>query len=153
MSWADEPPDRVITMPRCPSTNALWETGVGKARVRTAKYSEWILSAGWDVRRQMAGTPIIDCRFNCVIEVPVSRRDTGNWEKAVLDLLEHVGVVTNDGNVHEIIIRPVERDDVMVGLWCLPGMSAVRKQAAARRVSKPWRKHRPGLTWKMPANG
>ena len=51
-------------------------------------------------------TPIIDCRFRAgVIEVPVSRRVAGNWEKAVLDLLEHVGVVTNDGNVHEIIIR------------------------------------------------
>jgi Holliday junction resolvase RusA-like endonuclease len=153
MSWSDTPPDRVITMSRPPSTNALWETGVGKGRVRTAKYSEWILSAGWDVRRQMAGVAAIDCRFNVIIEVPISRRDTDNWTKPTLDLLEHVGVVSNDGNVNEVIIRPVERDDVMVGLWCLPELGAVRKQAAARRVSKPWRKPRAGLNWKMPANG
>ena len=151
--WFEAPPDRVVTMSRPPSTNALWTRGIGKPRVRSRPYSEWIQSAGWDVRRQMVGAEPIDCRFNCLIEVPISRRDSGNWEKPALDLLEHVGVVTNDGNVNEIIIRPVARDDVMVALWCLPEMGAVRKQAPPRRAGRVWgspsKNAGKALTWKL----
>ena len=130
--WSDTPPDRIVTMPPCPSTNRLWIRAPGKPRVRSPEYSEWITVAGWEVKRQIVGAAPIDCRFNCLIEVPISRRDTGNFEKATMDLCEHVGLLTNDGNAFEIVIRPRPRIDVMVALWCLPLMDGVRKQAKPR---------------------
>jgi Holliday junction resolvase RusA-like endonuclease len=155
--WSDAPPDRIVTMPPCPSTNALWVRAPGKPRVRSPEYRAWAEHAGWDVRRQLVGVPPIDCRFNVLIEVPISRRDTSNWEKATLDLCETVGLVANDGNSNEVLIRPVAREDVMVALWVLPEMGAVRAPVAAR-VRPAMRRHAPkrrALTWlapgKMPA--
>ena len=102
--WSDTPPDRIVTMPPCPSTNRLWIRAPGKPRVRSPEYSEWITVAGWEVKRQIVGAAPIDCRFNCLIEVPMSRQDTGNFEKATMDLCEHVRLLTNDGNAFEIVI-------------------------------------------------
>ena len=109
--------------------------------------------AGWDAALT-GGVRPIDCRFNCVIEVPITRRDTDNWSKATLDLCESVGLMSNDGNVAELIVRPVQREDVMVAIWCLPEMGEIRKQAAARGTGRPGRtvkRKRPGLTWRLPA--
>jgi Holliday junction resolvase RusA-like endonuclease len=150
--WSDAPPDRCVTMPRPPSTNRLWIRAPGKPRVRSPEYSAWLVEAGWEVRRQLVGQPPIDCRFNVVIEVPISRRDSGNFEKPTMDLCETVGLVTNDGNAHEINIRPMPRDDVMVAIWCLPEMGAVRKAARPRGAGRPGRtmtRTRPGLTWRL----
>jgi Holliday junction resolvase RusA-like endonuclease len=145
-------------MPRCPSLNALWIRAPGQPRVRSPAYRAWAFSAGWELRRQLCGIPPVDCRFHCLIEVPVSRRDTDNWVKATLDLCETCGLVTNDGNLAELIVRPVAgRDDVMVALWCLPLMGGVRKPAAKPRgdgrrdISRRSVKMRPGMTWKLPA--
>ena len=154
--WSDAPPDRVVTMARCPSLNALWVRAPGKPRVRSEAYRDWIRAAGWDVRRQLVGVPPIDCRFNCLIEVPITRRDTDNWAKATLDLCESVGLMVNDGNVSELIVRPVQREDVMVAIWCLPEMGEIRKQAkprgsGRRDTSRRAIRARPGLTWKLPA--
>ena len=155
--WSDAPPDRVVTMPRCPSLNALWVRAPGKARVRSEAYRDWIRAAGWDVRRQLVGQPPIDCRFNCLIEVPITRRDTDNWSKATLDLCESVGLMSNDGNVAELVVRPVQREDVMVAIWCLPEMGEIRKQAKPRGTGREGRTGRavkrklPGLTWRLPA--
>jgi Holliday junction resolvase RusA-like endonuclease len=150
--WSDSPPDRIVTMPRCPSLNALWVRAPGKPRVRSEAYRDWARAAGWDVKRQLVGVPPVDCRFNVLIEVPITRRDTGNWEKAVMDLCESVGLVTNDGNACEITIRPVPREDVMVALWVLPEMGSVRKPATPR-VRPVTRRHAPkrrALTWLAP---
>ena len=152
--WSDAPPDRVVTMRKPPSTNKLWVRAAGKPRVRSAEYSAWLLEAGWDVRRQLVGVPPIDCRFNVIIEVPISKRDSGNFEKPTMDLCEHAGLVTNDGNAHEITIRPVPREDVMVALWCLPEMDGVRKQAppkgGGRRAGRTWSRPKAnGLTWRL----
>ena len=152
--WSDAPPDRIVTMPPCPSLNKLWIRGSGKARVRSPEYRAWLLVAGWEVRRQIIGALPIDCRFNVLIEVPISRRDTANWEKATMDLCESVGLITNDGNSCEVLIRPVARADVAVALWCLPGMDGVRKQAAPRRAGRMRGlpvKGKRALTWKLPA--
>jgi Holliday junction resolvase RusA-like endonuclease len=152
--WSDTQPDRIVTMPRCPSLNALWVRAPGKPRVRSEAYRDWARAAGWDVKRQLVGAAPIDCRFNCLIEVPITRRDSDNWSKAVLDLCETVGLITNDGNACEITIRPVAREDVMVALWVLPEMGGVRKPAAACVRATRTRRHAPkrrALTWKMPA--
>jgi Holliday junction resolvase RusA-like endonuclease len=148
----DAPPDRIFHMPVPPSTNALWVRvgGATRTRARSPAYNAWIEEAGWSLRTQLRGCPPITCRFNALIEVPVSRRDTGNWEKPVMDLLEHVGAITNDGNAHEIIIRPAPRTDVMVALWALPDMGGVRGRPSARRgMRRDWERLKPGLAWRL----
>ncbi len=139
--WAEAAPDRVVTMSKPPTTNHLWRHVPGRKRIRSAEYTAWLNEAGWDVKSQIVGAAPIDCRFNVLIEVPISRRDTGNWEKATMDLCEHVGLVSNDGNVNELRVRPTDRQDVMVAIYCLPDMGGVRKAARARYV---------GVARKMP---
>ena len=73
---------------------------------------------------------MIECRYDMTIQVPISRRDTGNWEKAIGDLLQKVGVVSNDGNVHNLTTSPVDRDDCAVFLTPLPDMGGIRKAAS-----------------------
>lgn len=132
-----EPPSLVINMTAWPpSTNKLWSRAPGGKRVRSKEYRQWLLHTGWEVKRQIVGQEPIACRFDVLIEVPISRRDTGNWEKALMDLCEHVGVVTNDGNAREIRIRPITRDDCMLAFWLLPDLDGVRKKRKASiRVS------------------
>lgn len=132
----------IITLPKPPSLNKLWIT-VGRGRVRSQEYSEWLRVAGWDVRRQMAGVPPIDCRFDVTIQVPISRRDTDNWCKSILDLCEKVGVITNDGNQHRLSVEPMERDDCAVFLTPLPEMGGVRKAPSAKFRSSALRRTRP----------
>ena len=152
--WSDAPPDRVVTMARPPSTNALWVRAPGKPRVRLRLTATGYARRGGTCGARLPGMPPIDCRFNVVIEVPISKRDSGNFEKPTMDLCEHVGLVTNDGNAHEINIRPVPREDVMVAIWCLPEMGEIRKQAKPRgtgqreRTGRTVKRKLPGLTWK-----
>jgi Holliday junction resolvase RusA-like endonuclease len=153
--WSDAPPDRVLTMPPGPSTNALWVRAAGKPRTRSPEYTAWLHVAGWEVRRQMIGVPMVECRFNCQLSVPISRRDSDNWVKASLDLLQHTGVISNDGNLHQLAVTPMERDDVMVALWMLPEMLGVRPAATRHRLAAVSRS-RTGkgkgkeLTWILP---
>ena len=84
----------------------------------------------------------------------MSRRDTDNWVKATLDLCETAGLISNDGNLAELIVRPTQREDVMVAIWCLPDMGAVRRAAKPRGAKGAGRtvtRTKPGMTWKLPA--
>ncbi len=142
----------IVTMPRPPSTNKLWSRGGKGKRVRSPAYTQWLHDAGWIVRMQMVGIPPIDCRFNVQIEVPISRRDTDNWTKPCLDLCQHVGVVTNDGNMHKVEVVPVDRDDCRVAFWPLPEMGSVRAKAKPAYVGRVWKPKPKGkqLTWLRP---
>lgn len=127
----------IISVLSPPSLNKLWIT-VARGRVRSPAYNAWRMEAGWHVKRQIVGMAPIDCRYDMEIQVPISRRDTGNWEKAISDLLESVGVVTNDGNLNRLTIVPMERTDCCVAITPLPEMGAVRAA-----VSPVWRKAGP----------
>ena len=76
--------------------------------------------------------------FNLDIEVPISRRDTGNHEKALCDLCESCGVVTNDGNAHRITVTPTNRTDCLLAFTPLPAMDGVLKQAATDMPGRTW---------------
>lgn len=137
-------------MPKPPSTNKLWARAPGGKRVRSKEYTAWLIEAGWEVKRQIVGMTPLACRFNLTIEVPISRRDTDNWAKPIGDLCQHVGVVTNDGNVHRITITPVDRVDCMAAFWSLPEMGSVRLTARPGRVRTAWKpKNKPGLSWRL----
>ncbi len=139
-------------MPVPPSLNKLWISIPGKKRVRSPEYSAWLREAGWEIRRQLSGRPPIACRYNMDILVPVSRRDTGNHEKAISDCLQSAGAVVNDGNLHSLTVTPVEgRTDVAVCLTPLPGMGGVRGPAKALPNRGGYRKRprKGGITTAM----
>lgn len=124
-----------FTITNPPSLNKLWAhvTHVpGKGRVRSKEYNAWVSLAGWELKIQMVGIPMICCRYNMELHVPISRRDTGNWEKAISDACQKVGVVSNDGNVHELRVVPSERSNCLVKLTLLPSMGGIRSQAVLR---------------------
>lgn len=118
-----------------PSTNKLWARGIGGKRVRSREYREWRSIAGWEVKQQIMGRPPLDCRFDVLIEVPISRRDTDNWTKPCLDLCQLVGAITNDGNAREVRARPVRRDGIMIAFWPLPGLDGVRRVAPPAKAA------------------
>lgn len=140
----DAAPTVILTVPKPPSLNKLWRHEHGR-RKRSAEYAAWLREAGWEVKRQYTGRPAISCRFNIEIQVPISRRDTGNWEKPIGDLLEMCGVVTNDGNAHRLTVTPMQREDCAVAIYELPDMGNVRPPArkgwvGPARPTKPTRR-------------
>src|ERR1700689_3013554 len=100
----------------------------GKRNI-TTEYKAWRDKAGWLARMQLVGAEEITCRFNVTIEVPISRRDTDNSLKPLLDLCQLVHAISNDGNQNEVRIVPATRDDCMVALTPLPEMGGVRAPA------------------------
>jgi Holliday junction resolvase RusA-like endonuclease len=135
-------PDLVLHMPVPPSVNRMYLRSMTRRGHRnlTPEYKAWRDKAGWDVKMQLAGVPEITCRFNALIEVPISwRRDTDGHIKPIFDLLELVGVISNDGNQHEVKVIPTDRTDCMVALTTLPLMGGIRKR---RRGT--WQTSKPG---------
>ena len=108
----------------------------------TPEYKAWRDKAGWLAKMQLIGAEEIKCRFNVSIEVPISRRDTDNSIKPLLDLCQLIHAISNDGNQNEVRIIPTNRDDCMISLTPLPEMGSVRAPAktvwrtSAPRVSK-----------------
>jgi len=148
-------PAIVVTMAKPPSANRIWRNVPGlRHPVRSEEYNAWLRSEGWNVKRQIVGMEPLACRFDLVIEVPISRRDTDNFAKPIGDLCQYAGVVTNDGNVRKVTIEPVDRTDCMAAFWPLPEMGAVRKAAKPVRVAGPRApRKKPGMTWLEPKRG
>lgn len=139
-----------LTLPKPPSANRMFQRAItkrGKRRL-TPEYLAWRDSAGWLARMQLVGVPRIDCRFNVRIEVPISRRDTDNFVKPLLDLCQLVGAISNDGNAHKVEVEPVQREDCMLALSPLPEMGGVRAPARAisGRGARPAPARRGGIT-------
>jgi Holliday junction resolvase RusA-like endonuclease len=156
-------PAVVINFPRPPSANRMFLRQMTRRGHRdlTPEYKAWRDTAGWAVKMQIVGLETITSKFNIVVEVPLSSRvDLDNNLKPILDLAQNMGIISNDRNCVGISITPTAREDVMVAIWCLPEMGAVRKAATPRGakgadgrrdISRRAVKMRPGLTWKMPA--
>lgn len=134
-------PDLVIYLPVPPSANRMFRRSLTRTGRRdlTPEYKAWRDAAGWEVRRQMVGAPIIACRFNVVIEVPISRKDTDNHAKPLLDICQNCGAISNDGNQHSLTVTPADRSDVMVAFYRLPEMNGIRPPyiPPAARKSQP----------------
>jgi Holliday junction resolvase RusA-like endonuclease len=115
----DEPPTIVLTLPICPSLNALWiHPPNHRGRIRSPAYNAWLTEAGWEAKRQLVGVPTIEGSFDAHIYVPAkSRRDRDGWTKALFDLCQRVGAVSNDSGLANYTVEPVERDDVCIYLW------------------------------------
>jgi Holliday junction resolvase RusA-like endonuclease len=124
-------PTVVVTVPRPPSANRMFQRRLTKKGKRnlTPEYKEWRDRAGWLLKTQIVGVPEIVCRFNVAVEVPITRMDTDNFLKPLLDLCQSTHLISNDGNQNRVTIIPAHRDDCMLAFWPLPEMDGVRKPA------------------------
>ena len=95
----------VIDLPFPPSSNNLF-INVRRGRIRSSKYAEWAAEAGWELKRQRA--PELKGPVSLFYQLQDGRdkrkRDLGNLEKAVTDLLVEYGVIEADDNT---IVREI----------------------------------------------
>lgn len=88
----------IIDLPKPISVNAMWRNVVINGKPRTLKskdYLAWVDEAGWKLNAQQPG--IVDGTYALTITVTrKSRIDLDNTIKAVNDLLQSQGVITND---------------------------------------------------------
>lgn len=90
----------MISLPFPPSMNRLWRAGKNGRVYRSDTYEKWRVAAAWDARMQ-SGPQKISGPFKITIRFvrPDARhRDLDNLLKAVLDCLQHAGVIDNDKN-------------------------------------------------------
>lgn len=86
----------MIQLPLPPSVNNLF-VNAGKRRVKSARYTEWLKAAGWELQAQKPAKVSGTFRFTMVAYRPDRRRrDLDNLIKPVLDLLKTHGVIEDD---------------------------------------------------------
>jgi Holliday junction resolvase RusA-like endonuclease len=104
----------VLTIP--PSTNNLFYTGQDGRRHKSKEYCKWLALAGQELVCQRSKQPAVmrDITVPFVIVCEYGRfhdnrrRDLGNREKGLLDLLVLQRVVADDSLVEEMILRWVD---------------------------------------------
>ena len=92
----------VIRLPYPPSTNHLFGSH-GGGRHRTKAYNAWITEALWEVARQKPAAT--DGPYVLTINArrpDTRRRDLGNLEKPISDLLVKAGLVRDDCDAQAI---------------------------------------------------
>jgi crossover junction endodeoxyribonuclease RusA len=93
-----------FTVPIPPSVNALYRNAPGKGRVKTERYRTWIQAAGWDVRDQkpehQPGQVAVCYRLPWPTDK--RKRDLGNYEKALSDLLVLHNVIEDDSKIVDL---------------------------------------------------
>lgn len=108
----------VYRIPIPPSMNALWRIS-GRRMYRTKKYTEWLE----DCRRSLDGQakPAIDTTFNIEIIVgrPSKRRmDIDNRGKAVMDMLQHMDIITDDCLANRVTMMwSTAAEDCKITIW------------------------------------
>jgi len=87
-----------LTLPYPPSVNRLWRSA-GRAKVyRSDVYNTWRKAALWQISTRFKGEPVsvpYKLTINAV-RPDKRRRDLGNLEKAISDILQDAGVVKDD---------------------------------------------------------
>lgn len=136
----------LINVPPPPSANRLWRNVPGMKRpVLDQKYAKWRHDAAWLVKIQIADHHfmLVECRFDLELHVPISRRDTDNWTKALADLAQHAGLVSNDGNMRRVLVIPEKRVDCLIAITPLPDEPGVRKAAKPRHYTPATPRKKP----------
>ena len=87
-----------LILPFPPSVNRLWRASKGGGVYRSAQYTNWRNLALWQLMGQYRGTPV-DTPYKITIAAKrpdKRRRDLGNLEKAVSDILVSAKVLLDD---------------------------------------------------------
>src|SRR5262249_16103565 len=94
-----------LALPYPPSANRIWRRS-GKRIHRSPQYVRWLERAGWQVISQRQGC--IHGPYNisiAAVRPDKRKRDLGNLEKSISDLLVSIGTVEDDQLANEISIR------------------------------------------------
>jgi Holliday junction resolvase RusA-like endonuclease len=94
-----------FVLPMPPSTNRIWRSGKGKV-YRDKNYIQWIAIAGNMVK--VARVKQVDPPYRVVYEYGRKdrrRSDLANREKALSDLLQKMGVITDDCEITDMRLR------------------------------------------------
>lgn len=116
------------------SANAMWAMRRLRSGYRnlSTDYRKWRDKEGWNVRIQTIDAPRITCLFDVAITLPPTRMDADNTCKPILDLAQHVGLISNDRNARDISIQhDPNRSDVLVVLTLRPDLAP--RSASARK--------------------
>ena len=90
-------------LPLPPSVNSLYANVPGKGRIKSDRYRKWLSAAGWAIKEQRPKPITGDYALWIYCERPDQRkRDIGNLEKAVSDLLVKHGIISDDSLAAEI---------------------------------------------------
>lgn len=102
-----EPKKIELILPFPPSVNRLWRATKGGKVHRSKKYVDWRKHAEWAVSSRTKGQKIQGKYTLEIVAVKPDkrRRDLGNLEKAVSDLLQHLEIVEDDYLCEEIRLR------------------------------------------------
>jgi Holliday junction resolvase RusA-like endonuclease len=94
-----------IRLPYPVSANDLWSltrTGMRKSDA----YKAWLTEAGWEAKAQRPGKIIGPYKLSIhAVRPDAKRRDLGNLEKAVSDLLQSLQIIENDCLAEMITMR------------------------------------------------
>jgi crossover junction endodeoxyribonuclease RusA len=97
---------RDFTISPPPSTNALYNTvilpgGKKTKRVKSKAYKDWLSAAGWELKTARV-KPLLGPISVVYICPRNARRDLGNYEKPLSDLLVANGIISDDRHIREI---------------------------------------------------
>lgn len=92
-----------LNLPRPPSVNEIYRNVPGVGRVKSSTYKKWIDAAGWMLKSQRPGK--LEGRYKLLVLIGPTRADIGNLEKALSDLLQSHGVVSNDNKADSILLE------------------------------------------------
>jgi crossover junction endodeoxyribonuclease RusA len=86
-----------LTLPFPPSVNRLWRFGKGRM-YRSKTYEVWRKEALWECRIQAQNKQISGAYRLTLLAVKPDkrRRDIGNLEKSVSDILQEAGIIVDD---------------------------------------------------------
>lgn len=85
-----------FSLPFPPTANHLFAT-VSRKRIKTEAYRVWLQAAGWELKSQNPAKVSGEYRMSVLAFRPDRRRrDIGNIEKAISDLLVSHGIVEDD---------------------------------------------------------
>jgi Holliday junction resolvase RusA-like endonuclease len=96
-----------LILPFPPSVNRLWRTKAIGGMYRSKEYSDWRTHALWSIAGQAKGQKLPGA-YTLVISAvrpDKRRRDIGNLEKAVSDILQAAGVITDDCLCEDLRLR------------------------------------------------
>ena len=96
-----------VYLPYPPTANNLFPTGKNGRRFMSPKYKAWRDQAGWALAAQhpapTRGPVAVTYDIRRIADR--RRRDLGNMEKALSDLLVHAGVIEDDCLIEELTLR------------------------------------------------
>ena len=87
-----------LTLPFPPSVNRLWRAGKDGKVYRSPKYTAWRKEAMWELKAQAKSQKVCGSYKLTLLAVKPDKRkrDIGNLEKAVSDILVTMGIIEDD---------------------------------------------------------